>query len=92
MDGLIRLEVGKPYFYAAFVDETYLYVGFDEEDGHLFEEVAWRAPVRDAQDPERQLCFPCKVEGILDKARLIEWLTSEHASTSVSSTYEYETI
>jgi hypothetical protein len=48
MDRMIKLQLGRPYFFAAFADkemtipiiETYLYAGYDEDDGYLFEEVA----------------------------------------------------
>ena len=101
MDSMIKLELGKPYFYAAFIDEdmtipiieTYLYAGFDEDDGHLFEEVACSTPIGDINDPIRQLCFAeGKINGILDRPHLLEWLKQDHYSNSVGKSIEYKAI
>ncbi len=75
---IIYLKKGGVYFYAAFLDgdltipiiETYIFIGFDEEDGYLFHE---------AEDETTQICFETDDIDIYDKKALSKWLLEDHS-------------
>lgn len=92
MSNVINLKKGEIYFHAAFLDQnltipiiqTWVYLGFDPEDGHVFESTI---------EEKEQYCFPGGISGnILNKEALSEWLLEEHNPESVAKEYEYKAI
>jgi len=103
MSDTITLVKGKTYYHAVFFDkdlsipsiETYIYEGWDEEDGHLFINAeGYVAKQEGINDIEAYYIFFAKgtVMCIFDKEHLIEWLQEEHSPKLIGKTYEYVTI
>ncbi len=85
------MEEGEIYFYAAFADselsipviETWIYVGLEEDDGHIFQDI----------DGSEQYCFPNGITtNVLDKKNLSEWLLEDHSPQLVGKEYVYKNI
>lgn len=103
MNDVIDLRKGHTYFYVAYFDpelsipviDTYVYEGYDKEDGHLFADAAsYLATVagKGAEDGH-YLCFPDgEIHGMLDKEHLIQWLREGHSPRRIGRTYEYQAI
>ena len=102
MENIIELKNGKTYFHVAFYDkdlsipsiETYIYVGIDEEDKTrvLFKNAeGYVADKEGIKDVETYYISyeKGKINTILDKKHLIEWLRDKHSPRKVASTYEY---
>jgi hypothetical protein len=92
MHNVIYLKKGAVYFYAGFMDEnlkipniqTWVYVGSDQEDGHIFESTNGK---------KEQFCFPDGISSnILDHKALSGWLLEEHSPKEVGKEYEYKAI
>ena len=90
MKEVIYLERNKFYFYAGFLDEklttpvidTYIYIGFDKEHGHIFEDVDNRGTNIYFANNE--------VNSIYDCAALSKWLVEEVNSQNSTICREYE--
>jgi hypothetical protein len=103
MPNIINLTEGEVYFLVGFYDPdltipsigTYLYEGSDSIDGiqhHLF--ISARGSVDNSEEVEEfephHICFELgKINGVLDKKHLLEWLSEEHSPKTVGRTYEY---
>ncbi len=103
MTEVIELRENGVYFTAAFFDTeftiphvaSYVYVGYDEEDGHLFQDSESFAQMAAGEAAEKghYLRFDAgKVHGILDRACFIKWLQDEHGPFTTAPTYEYRII
>ncbi len=103
MNGVIELQKGGTYYYAAFFDKelsipsinTYVYDGYDKTDGHLFIDAESYLETLSGKKSGggHYLCFQeGEVEGMLDKRHLIEWLQDDHSPRLVGRTYEYKII
>ncbi|MEO1204454.1 MAG: hypothetical protein AAFX10_17245 [Pseudomonadota bacterium] len=100
MDGVTELQVGQHYFYAMFYDdelsvpsiETFVYIGRDEDGSFAFQDAeSYLAHQRSEDDVQGALfAFPeGKLDGIVDKRRLIQWLVEDHSPTKVGRSYKY---
>lgn len=72
------------------VIETFIYLGIDPEDGHIFQ---------DAEDETIQYCFSLEgksslesVNNIYDKKALSEWLLENHDCSKRGKAYEYKNL
>lgn len=101
MNRTIELRIGGLYFHARFLDEdltipiigTYVYLGFDETNGHEFQDVGSCLAHSDGLPSAEGhvLHFPKdSIEGMFDDRFLIEWLAEEHSPESVGPTYVYK--
>ena len=99
MTRTIDLRKGDVYFLVGFFDtelripmiNTYIYDGMNGDD-HLF--ISARGYLKTSKQPTLEdahyISFPDgKINGILDKEGLIEWLSEEHSPGLVGRTYEY---
>ncbi|MCP3893949.1 MAG: hypothetical protein GY706_04885, partial [Bacteroides sp.] len=98
MKSVIELRRGCPYFHVAFFDrglripsiETYIYEGIDEEDENSVLFINAEGFVQKSEDLKEgethYISFPLdKINGIVDKNHLIEWLNAEHSVKSVAT-------
>ncbi len=106
MSNIIKLEKGEIYFLVGFFDDelkypsigTYIYEGLDEDDehSHLFINVVGYLNSTSNSDEEgggHYISFPVKkINGILDKEHLIQWLDEEHSPKLIGKKYEYNII
>jgi hypothetical protein len=92
MNNVIYLKKGEVYFYVGFEDEnlkipniqTWVYVGSDQEDAHIFEST---------NGEKEQFCFPDGISSnILDHNALSVWLLEEHSPKKVGKEYDYKAI
>lgn len=103
MKNVIELKKGETYFHVAFFDkeltipsiETYIYEGIDEEDENkiLFKNA--EGFVADNEGIENvetfYICYEKgRINTIVDKDHLIEWLHEEHSPQQVATVYEYK--
>jgi hypothetical protein len=102
MKRVIELKRGCFYFHVAFFDqelripsiETYIYEGIDEEDENCVLFINAEGYVQKYENLKEgeahYISFPLdKINGIVDKDHLIEWLNEEHSVKSVATDYEY---
>ncbi len=105
MKAVIKLIKGEVYFRTGFIDsdltfpsiDTYVYKGYDDEHGHLFQDAETYVEKLKGKSAEggHYLCSPEGAEPtMLDMKNLIEWLEEEHNPTLIGNSegYEYKVV
>ena len=103
MNNVIELRKGETYFHVAFFDkelsipsiETYIYEGEDEEDENqvLFMNAEGFVGAAEGLNNIETYYITYakdKINTIVDKKHLIEWLKERHSPQLVATEYEYK--
>ena len=98
MARVIWLKENEVYFMAGFIDqemttpviETWIYLGIDSKDGHIFQDV---------EDQTIQYCFPLEgeksiesINNVYDRKSLSEWLIEDHDLSKLGIENEYRNL
>ena len=103
MKTIIKLIKGEIYFRVGFIVPdltipsiyTYVYEGYDDEHGHLFQDAETYVEKLQGKSAEggHYLSSPEGAEPtMLDKKNLIEWLEKEHSPILIGKSYEYKVV